>query len=297
MNRISKSGESHKHRRKHKPTKPASYKEEAPLLVRAPVYAASLGLFGVYAWGYLSAGLGGLAWGLVGVTAMSEMLKPQLGELAAHALDAGDRTAQRIIAAAALICVILGAAGGIVAMHVAQAPADRRDAAERAVDRAVEAVRQAQAQVDNVPTCGPEMPASRCERMVAENAPVLAERRARLTASQVSESAARSALTRTPIAGPGLPHVGLWQKALFVGGAEFLMFGVPFAALRLRRREASQVQQGQVPTEATKSEPKLIEATANLKINNGGWSTRRAKYGPSGRKSKATCARLQLVHA
>lgn len=65
---------------------------------------------------------------------MSELLKPQLGELAAHALDSKDRTSQRIVAAAALVCVLLGAAGGIVSMHVAEAPRARYEAAERAAD-------------------------------------------------------------------------------------------------------------------------------------------------------------------
>ncbi|MFZ2031738.1 MAG: hypothetical protein WAU68_15615 [Vitreimonas sp.] len=295
MNKISKIGESHKNRRRNKSTKPTNYKEEAPLLVRAPVYAASLGLFCVYAWGYLNAGLGGLAWGLVGVTAMSEMLKPQLGELAAHALDASDKTAQSIVAAAALVCVILGAAGGIVAMHVAEAPANRSDAAQRDLDTAITAVQQAQAKVDSVPTCTPEMPASRCEQMTAENAPVLMERRARLATAQANERGARATLARTPIAGPGLPHVELWQKALFVGGAEFLMFGVPFAALRLRRRDATPVQQRQEPVEPIKSEPKASEERANVKINDGGWASRRAKYGPTGRKFGAGGVRLQLV--
>lgn len=287
MNRVSKRPESRKRAGgKVRGTQAkAQRREDAPWAVRAPVYAASIGLFAVSAWGYLNAGLGGFAWGLVGVTAMSELLKPQLGELAAHALDAKDRTAQRIVTAAALVCVLLGAAGGIVAMHVAEAPRARHEAAERAVDAARGRAGEAQALVDAVPTCAPDMPASRCERMTAENGPILADRQARLAAARALEAEARATLDATPPPGAGLPRVELWHKALFIGGAEFLIFAVPFAALRLRRRGVSEAV-SQSPQRAIKAPAPAAPIADAAKINDGGWASRRAKYGPSGRKPK-----------
>lgn len=255
---------------------------DVPFAVRVPVYAASVGLFAVYAWGYLNSGLGGLAWGLVGVTAMSEALKPQLGELAARALDAKDRTAQAIVATGALVCVLLGAAGGVVAIHVAEAPRARYEAAAQALSDARSKVADAQAKVDSVPTCAPEMPASRCERMVIENAPILAERREGVAAAKADEENAKRDLAETPVIGPGLPHIELWHKALFIGGAEFLMFGVPFAALRLRRKSSDRPSDDKECVRGLGGLP--TQRQEIVKVNDGGWSSRRAKYGPTGRK-------------
>lgn len=52
---------------------------DVPFAVRGPVYVAAACPFAVYAAGYLNAGLGAFAWGLVGVTAMAELLKPHGG--------------------------------------------------------------------------------------------------------------------------------------------------------------------------------------------------------------------------
>lgn len=257
----------------------ASRDADVPLVVRLPVYAASAGLFAVYTWGYLNSGIGGLAWGLVGVTAMSEFLKPQLGELAAKALDDGDRAAQRVVAGAALVCMLLGAGGGVIAIHVAEAPRQRFEAAMQALAHADAEAAGAQRLIDELPACGPDMPASRCARMVAENAPILTERRARLAAAEARAADARATADAERPAGAGLPSIEIWQKALFVGGAEFVMFGVPFACLRLRRLEKGRLENAARPS----------PAASNLsppKVNDGGWDARRAKYGPSGRKTK-----------
>ncbi len=147
--------------------------------MRVPVYAASVGLFAVYAWGYLNADLCGLAWGL-GVTAVSELLKPQLGELAARALEAGDPTARHVISAAAIVCVLLGAAGGVTAMHVVDAP---------------RAIRRRRAGGGGSAQCGACPPARQTCPPRAVTAPILLERRARLAAAHANVAEAREALS------------------------------------------------------------------------------------------------------
>ncbi len=287
MNRISKPTVLGKARRQ-KPKageRSSSHGWEVPVAVRAPVYAASIGLFAVYAWGYAQADLGWVACGLVGVTAMAELIKPQLGELAAKALEAGDRASQCLIAAAALVCVLLGAAGGVVAMNVADAPRARYAAAERVVAEAHGAVIESQVLVDGMPSCSPDMPASRCDRMIRENAPILADRRARLASAHAVETEAREALLATPSPGPGLPFA-LWTKALFVGGAELVMFCVPFAAMRLRRRASAGSTAEVVEPFAGARPCGNQESTPAVKVNSGGWKTRLERYGPTGRKQK-----------
>lgn len=256
--------------------------EGVPLAVRVPVYVAAAGLFCVYAGGYLGAGLGLFAWGLIGVTAMAEFLKPQLGELAARALEERDAPAQHLTFAAASVAVVIGAFGGVVAMHVAEAPRAAYEALQRAALDAGRQVDAARRLVDAVPTCTPEMPSSRCDRMIAENGPILTERRLRLAEAVTLEAEARRQLARHSEPGAGLPNVELWHKALFVGGAEFLMFGVPFAALRLRRRKPDAVKSVSVA-----QEPETPRAPApKIKENTGGWEVRRLRYGPTGRKSR-----------
>lgn len=134
--------------------------------------------------------------------------------------------------------------------------------------------------------------------MIAENAPILAERRARLAAVQAEEAAARATLEATPAPGPGLPRVELWHKALFVGGAEFLMFSVPFAALRLRRRQIRGAIVAPPPADERAAYTAVVATppTEAAKINDGGWASRRAKYGPSGRKPSRR-AHLKVVTA
>jgi len=228
-----------------------------------------------------------MVWALIGVTAMAELIKPKLGELGAAALDAKDAASALVILGAALVCVVIGAAGGVVALHVAEAPARSYAVAMDAVVRARQATAAAQTLVDAVPTCTPDMPTSRCDRMRENNAETLANRQARLQTASVDEEDAKRRLSATPAPGPGLPRIGLAQKALFVGGAEFLIMGVPFAALRLNRRRRNVVAQ---PTAQECATPPSSDSPADRtpvgRVNDGGWAERREKYGPTGRRTR-----------
>lgn len=274
-----------------------------PFAIRAPVYAAALGLLAVYANGYLSAGLGPLCYGLIGITAMAELLKPAMGELLARALEARDAVAQRIIAFGALMAMLIGVAGGLNAMNVSDAPRAQRAAIEREFADARRVSAEAQGLVDAVPACSPEMPAVRCARMVGENAPLLAERRARAAEAKTAEAQARARLDLLPVAGAGLPEVSIWLKALFTFAAEFLISAIPFAAARLSARAAAVTKESKASTSpaepcgsrARPSEAAIAEAVQPMpKVNDGGWQSRREKYGPSGRKRRGG-AGLKLV--
>lgn len=107
----------------------------------------------------------------------------------------------------------------------------------------------------------------------------------RLTFAAAAERAAREELAAIEAPGPGLPGIELWQKALFTGGAEFLMFGVPFAAARLRKRNLALAPRAPPTTKPQAAKP-AAEKQAGAPINNGGWDARRAKYGPTGRKPR-----------
>ena len=241
-----------------------------PLSIRGPLYIAAIGLFVVYSKAYLEAGLGALAWGLIGVTAAAEFVKPKLGELAAAAIECRDATAQALLASAAAVCIVVGAAGGVMAMHVADAPRLAIDAAKQALADAGAAVAEAERRLDDIPACAPDMPASRCMTMAAENAGAIAERRSKVSEAQATEARARRSLAQLPDPGPGLPNIELWQKFVFSAAIELLIFGVPFAARRVALRLTHTAPLSRLPAS---------------KINDGGWASRRAKYGPTGRKS------------
>lgn len=279
--------------RTRKPRLAATSREGVPWAVAAPVYAAALGLLAVYASGYLAADLGPLAFGLIGVSAMAELLKPQLGAMAAAAIDGGDAVARWAVGGAALACVLVGAAGGVNAMHIAGVPAERRAVAAAALAQASAAHAEALRMVDSVPACTPEMPATRCARMAAQNATVLAERKARADALALSVERARAGLQALPEAA-GLPPLPAWLKGLFTIVIEFLMFAAPFAAMRLRARDGAVKPQAA----CAPAPEKVISATAEappappVKVNDGGWPQRRALYGSSGRKPKRFPPRL-----
>lgn len=274
-----------------KKSRPATASREGvPWAVAAPVYAAALGLLAVYASGYLAADLGPLAFGLIGVSAMAELLKPQLGAMAAAAIEGGDAVARWAVGGAALACVLVGAAGGVNAMHIANAPAERRAVAAAGLAQASAAHAAALRTVDSVPACTPEMPATRCDRMAVQNAPVLAERKARADALAVSVERAQTRLQALPEAA-GLPPLPAWLKGLFTITVEFLMFAAPFAAMRLQARTSAGKPQD-APA-LVKAIPAPAEAPAPAgKVNDGGWAQRRALYGPSGRKPRRFAPRL-----
>src|SRR6185436_12893031 len=103
-------------------SKSAPNSDPIGVLVRVPLYCAAGGLFVVYAWGALQSLPMAMALALAAVFAMSELLKPKLGELAAEALAAKDELGSALMLGSSIACIALGALGGVIAMGAANGP-------------------------------------------------------------------------------------------------------------------------------------------------------------------------------
>jgi hypothetical protein len=259
--------------------------------VRVPLYSAAAGLLVVYGWGALESFPMAMALALCAVFAMSELLKPKLGELAAEALQAKDGLGAWLMLGASAACIALGALGGVIAMGAANGPREAYDAAVALANDAEGRLGEAQTRLDAVPTCTPEMPASRCRAQTEQNAATLADRTLTRDEAKQDRDGVRARLAALPDPAPGVPHIELWQKALVIAAIEFVLFAVPFAAVRRRKKTVAETVKPSEPTQPEAS-PKLV------KVNDGGWATRRAKYGQSGRKQRCyAAAGLAVVHA
>jgi hypothetical protein len=214
---------------------------------------------------------------LCAVFAMSELLKPRLGELAAEAMEAKDKLGTSLMVGASVACIGLGALGGVIAMGAANAPHDAYDALVKSRDAAQTRLDQAQRRVDAVPTCTPDMPKVRCEAQTLQNVATQNDRTQTRNEARSDLDAAKAMLARAHNPGPGL-HVEIWQKALVIAAVEFVLFAVPFAA-----RRTGTVR---IVTEVAEGAAKSAAKGEALKVNDGGWKRRRQLYGPTGRKAK-----------
>src|SRR5262249_52763775 len=124
--------------------KKAIEKDPVGLLVRAPLYSAAGGLLCVYAWGATETFPKAVGVALAAVFAMSELLKPKLGELVVEAMEAKDKLATRLLCGASAACVALGAMGGVIALQAASGPRERYDEAQGTLTRAQHRLDQAQ---------------------------------------------------------------------------------------------------------------------------------------------------------
>lgn len=246
--------------------------------IHAPLYVAAFALFVVYAIGYLEVLPFQYAVGMIGVTFMSEMLMPSLGPALRRARTAQDRA---LLIASVVACVLLGALGGTVALSAADAPRVAYEEARGLVEAAQTRLAAAQTALESVPTCTPDMPRSRCIQQTDNNAATLQDRTMTRDEAKGARDGAQHAFAALPVPGPGLPQVPPWQKALIMGGIAFVLFAVPYATHRVPVATPEPVH---VKKPAPMEEPKPV--------NDGGWATRRAKYGANGRKPSRT---LKLV--
>jgi len=249
------------------------------LTTKGPLYVASAGLFAVYAWGYRETFPTVFAGGMIAVTFMSELLKPRLGELLA---DAKGRLEKSLMVGAVGACVGLGALGGTVALEAAGEPGRDYDAASVRAAAARAQWTATQDALNAVPACTPEMPRSRCETLTANNAALRIDRTTVRDEARREAVEAQAILDALPEPGPRLPHVEWQVKALIIGGIEFVVFAVPFVRARRSRQSVVQAlaEKSSSPVQESKAEPAG-------RINDGGWETRRAKYGITGRRSRA----------
>lgn len=266
-----------------KPLKRQPQSDPIGLAVRMPLYSAAGGLLIVYGWGAMKAFPLAMGGALCAVFAMSELLKPKLGELAAEALTAKDRLGTMLMLGSSVACIALGALGGVIAMGAANGPRDVYDAAMDRVEQTQRRLEQAQEQLDALPTCTPAMPASRCREQTEQNRSIRADRANSRDVARDESDAAKRALEQLPNPGPGMPHVPLWLKALVIGAIEFVLFAVPFA---VRRRVEFEARKARQVKEPDKEAPLTLAEVVPLKINDGGWERRRELYGPSGRRRR-----------
>lgn len=235
--------------------------------VRGPVYAASAGLTVVYGWGFVSTFPLVFAVGAIGVVAMGEFLKPRLFELIEDRAGEGARLKVAGLVIAAGLCVAIGVTGGVVALNAAEAPA-------RAFQQASRAVAQVRAQhveidrlIDAVPAVPTNIPASRIDAL--GGAEKLRADRAAIIARLEARKAPMPALPVAPAV--TLPHIAPELKIAVVAAVEFVIFVVPWGS-RTGAAKPVSVQRNAAP--------------AAPKTNDGGWATRIARYGPTGRKPR-----------
>lgn len=269
-------------------------KADAPLAasIRVPLYLAAIGLLVVYGWGAVNSFPVAMAGALCAVFAMSELLKPKLGELAADALAANDKVGTVLMLIASAACVALGVLGGVIALGAANSPRESYEIAVAGLGAAQGRLDEAQAQLDALPTCTPDMPRIRCIEQTEQNSATRMDRTMTRDQAKQERDGAKAALDRLPAPGPGVPHVPLWMKAGVIGAVEFVLFAVPFAT---RRRMALEAPRAEMPHERG-AEAKTKDAPPSGKINDGGWERRRQLYGPSGRKPRGGL-RLVAVQA
>lgn len=248
-----------------------------------PIYAAAFALFVVYAVGWFASLPFQYAVGMVGVTFMAELLKPTLGPALRRAESTRDRA---LLIASLVACIALGSLGGTVALTAADEGRRTYAEAQQRLAAAEQRLADAQAALERVPTCTPDMPASRCAAQTEHNAATLHDRTLTRDEARIERDGARAALAEVPVPGPGLPHIEWWQKALVIGGIEFVIFAVPFATYRAPPAAPVTPQAEQNVPAAPKPKRKPQP------VNDGGWAARRAKYGPTGRKPKR---QLKLV--
>lgn len=252
------------------------------LRTHGPVYITSVGLAIAYSWGWMSTygGVFGLA--LACVVWTGELIKPVLGPKIG---ESGGARRFALVCCAALT-IAFCTASSFVAFNVAEEPQRRYEAGQAAILAAQNEVDAADAVMARF-DCTQDMPASRCDTFKRRNGEAEARAAADLAEARTALRDARASAASAPSV--TVPTVA-WYVKLFIGlGIDFVLFIYPWAASERRRPEA--ITEPKVAI--AESAPPPVAAPA--KVNDGGWATRRAKYGSSGLKRKAKPA--LKVHA
>lgn len=240
--------------------------------VIVPVYVTSLGLAVAYSWGWFATIGPWLGFALAAAACTAELLKPVMGEKVEDA--AGLR--RWVLCGITGLCTAFGALSCAVAFSAAHAPQAAYEAGQAAIVKAEQDLNFARARLSAF-DCGPDMPASRCERNRAANADAI-------TRATIDVDAAGAALAIAQGAAPARPEIAfsaipLWVE-LFLGvGIDIVLIFTPWAA----RPRAVVVAIAAVaqPSPAHEAAP-----MPRAKPNTGGWDTRRERYGASGIKRR-----------
>lgn len=231
-----------------------------------PIYLTSIGLGLAYAWGWRETygAVVGLALAAFAITC--ELIKPVSGESIERAR--GWRRASLFGCVAAAMA--FGAASAVVAINAAEAPTRAYERSQAAISEQTSTVANARADMARF-DCTVEMPASRCRAFTAANARAAANAQRVLDRAEAELAAMKQAAAPAPEV--VVPHIDFWVK-LFVGvGIDFVLVAFPWAA----RANKTVVN----PAPAQHADPQEVRP------NDGGWATRRARYGASGLKRKA----------
>lgn len=247
--------------------------------VHAPLYILAGGLTLAYGWGWLSTYPGVFGVALACGAFAAAFLLPALGDMIED---------QRLVtpwkanaaAALALVFAAFNALSGFVAYNAAEAPQHAYEASAQAIADAEADEREARTALDAF-ACSRDMPASRCEVFRAQNAG--AEARA---AELLARATAALAVTRenaAPAPDVTVPAVAVWIKVFLGLMFDAILFFTPWAA----RAERDGLTPAPAPVvEAKAAQPAPAAAVAVRKKHDGGWATRRAKYGASGRRRR-----------
>ena len=235
-----------------------------------PVYLTSIGLAAAYGWGWTQTYGGVFGFALAAFVATCELIKPSIGEK----IEDSPKRSFWLLLTAGVVIAFCGLSG-LVAFNAAEAPTRAYEAGQRAIvaaDGVVERERVRLAGFD----CPADMPASRCERNRAANGAAIVRATRDLETAEADAAAARSGAPAQPSV--SVPAVAWYVKLLLGLGIDFVLFVFPWAARGERARPVA-VTEAEIPIAG--SAPPIV-----LKTNDGGWATRRAKYGPTGQRAK-----------
>lgn len=251
------------------------------LRVHAPLYILAGGLTFAYGWGWLSTYPGVFGIALACGAFASAFLLPALGDMIE---DQRLKTPWKANAAAllALVFASFNALSGFVAYNAAEAPQAAYDAGLAAIEDAEADVAAASTALDAF-ACSRDMPASRCTTFRAENA--RAEARAVDGLADAEQALTLAQTNAAPAPSVTVPSVHWSVKVLLGLAFDVILFFTPWAA-RAERNDLTVAAAPVVERKVADVTPSPVAVPAVHKKHDGGWATRRAKYGASGRKRR-----------
>lgn len=261
-----------------------------PLSVTAPIYLCATALITLYGWGALQTYPGFFAVALIGVFILAEAIKPKLAELFSQAIEQKAARLQVLLGGACVVAMSIGAFGAHGALAAANAPAARYASLQLELTDAEGKHREAQAAVDGLPMCTPDMPRVRCMEMEQRNAGRVADAIERRNQAREREALARSAVNNTADPGAGIPEDV--QKLATIGAlfVEFIIFIAPFSSAFMQRQERQRRHPAPAPAVAA---PAAKEAPPVAAKQQPGLSQReRAKKGWEGPEGEARREKL-----
>lgn len=248
--------------------------------LHVPLYLLAAGLAVAYSWGWLSTYPGVFGWALAAGAVTAAFLLPALGDVIE---DKRIGTPWKANAAFGIViaCMAFNILSEVVAYNAAEAPQKAFLAGQAAVADAEADVIAARAELTRF-ECSRDMPASRCEVFRATNAG--AEARALGSLAVAEQARADAERAAAPAPSVAVPAVHWIVKVLLGLAFDVILFVTPWAARA--ERDLTVAVAPVVERKVAEPAPGAVRPVPAVKVNDGGWAARRAKYGPTGQRSK-----------